>query len=47
MIDNYDFYTQAWSENDIEIRIDDKTIWLTKEGLIELINLLVQQLGHT
>lgn len=46
-MDDYDFWAQAWSEDDIEIRMDDKTIWLTKKGLIELINFLVKLLGQT
>lgn len=47
MNDYYDFWAQIWSEDDIEIKINHKTIRLTKKGLTELINLLVQLLGQT
>lgn len=47
MNDDYDFWGQAWSEDDVKIKIGDKTFWLTKKGLIELINFLVQLLGQT
>ena len=47
MNDDYNFWAQAWSKDDIEIKLNDETIWLTKKGLIELINLLVKLLGQT